>query len=147
MNERLKLIMESAIKQEEYSREFYKAAAAKTKVPSAKKLLLRLSAEEQIHKERLETMDFSKLGAKVLADRINEIDVAQELMLTPVNEFKDLKAVLLFAIKKEQAAKKLYEELAYAAEDEKARHLFNVLSSEENNHEAMLAAELHKLSI
>ncbi|MBU0756629.1 MAG: ferritin family protein [Nanoarchaeota archaeon] len=147
MNEKLQQILNMAIKEEEFFKNFYLEAAEKTDVESAKALLKNLSEAEASHKERLETLDSEKLGELVIADKIDAIDVAEELALTPINEFNSLKEIFEFAIKAEASAKDMYERLGESVDDETAKKLFTLLASEEEKHHDMLASELEKIGI
>ncbi len=142
MYERLKTILENAIKEEEYFHSFYLYLAEKIENDEIKQDLRKLAEQELMHKEKLECLSFEQIGRKVIADKINEIDVAEEVALTPVEEFKDLKDMFAFAIKQETIAQTTYEQLASAVDDENAKKLFLILADEEKKHRLLLTGKL-----
>jgi len=147
MSEKLKLLLESAIKEEEYAYQLYTAAMGKTSTDSVRKALKELAEQEKMHKEKLETLDAGKLGKFVTPDRIEKIDIADELLLTPIDEFNDLKQVFQFAIKKEIETREMYQDMANSVGDDNVKKLLNTLASEEARHEAMLRDLLKQIEI
>lgn len=145
MSEKLKQIMERAIKEEQYFHELYLKLADKVGVPSAKHLLLTLSEQEEIHKKRLESLDLENM--KPISGAIESIDLGEELVLTPLNELGSIKEVFEFAIKNEIEANKRYKELAASIENPEAKNIFEMLASEEEKHESLLKEELKKLGL
>lgn len=139
--EKLKEIIENAIKEEEFFYHFYNDLAALTQNEKIKQALLELAQFEQNHKEKLQSLNFEGF----IPDKITEIEVADLNILKPVNEFKTLKETLQFAIKQELFAKTLYSSLAQATSDEKAKELLEMLSQEEAKHEQILMEQLNYL--
>jgi rubrerythrin len=132
-----------AIGEEEWFREFYAKAAEQAEIGSAQQLLLRLAAEEQMHKEKLHGLDTSKLPDHELHDAV----IAEELMLTPISEFNNLKDIFSYAIESERKAQKRYVALANTVQDKDAQKLLDWLVGEEKGHEKLLKTELSKLDI
>jgi rubrerythrin len=145
MSDELKQIIESAIKDEEYFFQLYKRAASKTAVASVKKLFLWLSEQEQVHKQKLQALSPEQYGGGEFADLISDIDVMGEVAITPIDSFKNEKAVFEFAIKGEVTAKSVYAKLAGIVVDSGQKKLFKALSAEEKKHEELLKSELKKL--
>ncbi|MFH1510147.1 MAG: ferritin family protein [Candidatus Woesearchaeota archaeon] len=133
-------IIRLAINEEDFFRDFYRAAAAKVGIASAKELLLKLSKEEKAHKERLQSYDFRALSLR------KPLDLVKPLILTPIDEFTAVRKIFEFAIRSEVLAKNRYAGLAASVDDETARWLFNLLSVEEKRHERLLKDELKRLS-
>ena len=92
-------------------------------------------------------MDTTALGEKVIPDKISEINVSDDLMLTPINEFKELKEIFEFAIKAEIEAQDMYMKLSESVNDDRAKKLFLMLYGEEKKHETLLKDELEKMGI
>ncbi|MBN1503094.1 ferritin family protein [Candidatus Woesearchaeota archaeon] len=143
----LKLILEHAIKFEEYSAQLYMSAVEKTKVESVKRILKQLAGQELVHKQKLETLDYTTLGAKVIADKIEAIDVKDELMLTPLNEFGSLKEVFTFASKLEVDSRDMYQQLSNSVKEKKAKKLFSWLANEEEKHNTILRETIESLGL
>jgi len=131
-----------AVNEEDFFRDFYRSAAAKTGIVSSKTLLLKLSAEEKVHKEKLQAFDFRSLNFKD-----DDIDLAKPLMLTPIDEFSKVKEILDFAVRSEVNARQRYAKLAKLIDDDKAKWLFNFLVVEEKRHEKLLTDEMKKLGV
>jgi len=132
----IKTILENAIKEEEYFFHFYYELSLLHE-GKIKEGLLKLSEMELDHKQKLETISIDG----VYADKIDLIDVADLVLLKPLNSFKDVNGMLGFAIKQEIAAKELYKDLAEVFDGE-AKELFLRLSSEEEKHEEFLCEEV-----
>jgi len=145
--QKLKQILENAIKKEEYSYQIYMRAIDMTEVDSVKTLLQKLADQELLHKEKLETLDFSKIGEKVIPEKIGKIDVAEELMMTPLEEFGSLSELFKFAMKKEVEAREMYRQLAESVDDENAKNLFSMLSEEEENHRQILLDTMKEIGL
>lgn len=147
MAQHIKQILESAVRLEEYSHNLYLGAAGKTDVVSVNRLLIKLADQEKLHKEKLETLNFKRLTAKVIPDKINRIDVEKELMLTPISELGDLKNIFRFALRLEQDSKSMYLKLTESTTDQKAKDLFLWLSGEEETHLNILNETMNSLGI
>lgn len=141
MNEKVKAIVDMAIREEEYFHELYARAAELAESESAKQLLLRLSKEEQAHKERLASLGTGDLVLE------QDIAVGEELALTPIDEFNSLKEIFEFAIRSEISAMERYSQLSLAVDDEQAKELFLWLVEQEQGHHDLLLNELRKMSI
>lgn len=141
----LKRIIRTAMNEEDFFRDFYREAASRAMAPSAKALLERLSSEEKVHKEKLQSFDFRSL--KLHDTREEPPEFAKALMLTPVDEFQKVKEVFQFAVKTEGMTRKRYASLAKMVDDDNARWLFNLLAVEEQRHERLLAQELKRMSV
>ncbi|MBW2999278.1 ferritin family protein [Candidatus Woesearchaeota archaeon] len=145
--QKLKQILESAIKKEEYSYQIYMRAIDMTEVDSVKTLLQKLADQELLHKEKLETLDFNKIGERVIPEKIGKIDVAEELMMTPLEEFGSLSELFKFAMKKEVEAREMYKQLAESVDDENVKKLFGMLSEEEENHRQILLDTMKEIGL
>ncbi len=145
MNERLQSIIKGAIKEEEHFIKYYSDAAKKTTVPSAKTLFQKLSKQEMMHKVKLKNLDLKSM--KVKDEDISKIEVAKDLMLTPISEFKELKKVFKYAIKAEVAARLMYLHLANSVDGPVESKLFSKLAEEEAKHEELLVSQMHRMDL
>ncbi|MEA3429965.1 MAG: ferritin family protein [Nanoarchaeota archaeon] len=141
MNEQLKFILEKAMKEEEYFYNFYNDLAERATDEEIKRALRGLAEAEKMHKERLASLNIEN----VQVDKIDALNISEELGLPSIEEFLDIKTMYEFAIKQEKAAKELYIALAEAVDDENGKKLLLALSEEESKHEQLLAQELDKL--
>ena len=145
MNEKLKQVIENAIKEEEYFYNFYKKSAEVAENPEIKEELLKLAEFEKLHKEKLETLNFEEIGDKVVPEKLGVIQITDEDILLPFEKFESLKQMFEFAIKQEIAARKTYEILRDSIDDEAAKEMFNKLAQDEANHEMVLTEKLNNL--
>ncbi len=146
MQEVLKLILENSIKEENYFYHFYLELSEKADNQELKKELKKLAEYEKIHEEKLKTLDFNKLRGKIIPENFENLkDVKEELNIPPIEQFKDMKALIEFALKQEIQAKMLYADLAKSIDDPEAKGLLELLSSEEELHENILKERLTKL--
>ncbi|MBS3112824.1 hypothetical protein J4418_01965 [Candidatus Woesearchaeota archaeon] len=144
MKEKLKLILENAIEEEEYFSRLYKELASLQTNLLIKKKLLELSNQEKMHKEKLESLDFVKLGAKVIPGVLDSIKINTDVSNTPKAEFYNIELMFKFAITQEALAKTSYKKLAEAFDDKSAKNLFLTLFKEEEMHEHLLIEQLNK---
>lgn len=142
LSETIKTILENAIREEEYFSAFYMKMSEKASDESIKEQLRNLALQEQMHKEAIEALSFEKIGMRVIADKINEIDIEYELTLTPIEEFDNLHDMFKFAIKHETIAELGYERLANAINDADAKKLFLHFADEEKKHKLLLTGKM-----
>ncbi len=137
MNKELVSIIKFAIETEVESYEFYRDAALKVKDETLKETFENLAKEEVEHKEFLEnflkedvaSMEFGEIKDYKIAETIDKPKLSVEM------EFSE---ALALAIKNEQEAMDMYNDLAEAAEDEKNRELFLGLADMEKIHKTKL---------
>ena len=127
-------ILEGAIKGEEYSYQMYMKAVEMTNNTKVKEILQNLAEQEKMHKEKLQALNFEKLGEEMIPDALRQEDVAAEVELTPVEEFKDIEQLFEFALNMEKRAVSMYEQLLNATTNEEAKSLFETLLREEEGH-------------
>lgn len=144
-NNKLTLIIEHAIKEEEYAFHLYTDMAEETTVESIKRLLTNLAEQEATHKEKLQTLNLGNI--RMLPAVISRIDVAEELALTPLDEFKSLEDAFKFAVIAEIRANEMYITLGKAAESPDAKKIFTLLAEEEAQHKATLLTTMHDLGL
>jgi len=143
--EKLKIILETAIREEEYFYRFYQVLSDLQSDEDVKNSLLQLSKQEKLHSEKLHTLSFEKLGANIVPELFDLVDLDSDVVLTPMSEFEDLHTMFKFAIKQEALAKGTYSALAAAINDESAKQLLLNLAQEEEMHEQLLVAEYKKV--
>ena len=143
MSEKLKQILNNAIKDEEYFANFYSMAAKKTEVESARKLFITLADQELLHKQKLESLSFDPEA--IIPDKVEDVEIAQDLMMTPIEEINDIKEVFKMAIKFEIQAKDMYQQLGACMADSQAKELLDKLAAEEERHETLLKEEMQKV--
>jgi rubrerythrin len=131
----LKEVINAAIRQEESSYKLYNKALKMTTNPGAQSLFKDLANQELHHKELLQK---AKAGDLQFPDsKFNQLKF-DELLLTPLNELKEIDNILKFAVKKEVRAFKQYTGLAKVLPYGDMRTLFEKLAGEEQKHKHMV---------
>jgi rubrerythrin len=130
-------IMEQAIEAEVESYEFYRDVANKATNPAVKQLFIEFAREEHGHKEQLEEIkakgmqDFDFAGAA-------DYKVSETVDLPPLSaEMKPTDAIAL-AMKKEEAAVKIYSHLASSVSDPAIQKIYTELAQMETEHKARM---------
>jgi len=138
MNNKLKKAISNAIKKEEYAYKLYMKACKKAELKGSKQLFKKLAGQELKHKKILKNLDLKKFEVKL------RFNVAKKLMLTPLNEIKELKNILKQAIKREQESYDFYMKMAKAFSG-KVKLLFKRLASEEKTHKELVNKEYKRM--
>ena len=147
MKDKLNQILYMAIREEQYFLDLYKSGAKKTNIESAQRLFKRLAIEEKSHKEKLLALNIDKISKTFNPKSLDSINLDKELMLTPIDEFKNIKDIFKTAIESEINAKERYQYLQENVKEKEAKELFGLLSNEENKHEKLLKNELNNLDL
>lgn len=131
-------IISQAIRFEENSQTFYTMAAGKVKDEAIKGVLLELAEQEVEHKRRLQQLlegDVSRLIAEKQGDRpVQDLGLADYLVVQPLSEDATFQDVLIVAMKRELNSYTFYNSMAAIAADDQARQLFEFLAQEELKH-------------
>ncbi len=135
--EEAKTIISNAIDDEVEAYAYYKNVSEKVKDPALKRLFGELAAEEQKHREYLQTflaLDTADLHFTPQKD----YKVADTLETPKLTEDLAPKDGVVMAIKKEQQAMEMYSQLATLSTDAEQERLFSELESMERGHKAKL---------
>lgn len=143
--EKLKIILENAIKEEAYFHLFYRELAMMQGDESVRAKLLELSIQERMHKEKLETLNVDKIGGLIVPEMVDDLEVADKVSNTPMAEFENMEMMFKFAIRQEAMAKNVYASLAKVIGDVDTKQLFERLAAEEAGHEQLLIEEFKKI--
>lgn len=132
--------LDFAIREEEKAANLYVELAGSAKKPGMKKAFEDFAKEEQRHKARL--LDV-KMGEqmKPAAKKVMDLKIADYIVDVPFRPDMTYQEALVFAMKAEKAAFKLYSHLAAAADDEKLRQTFLALAQEEAKHKLRFEIE------
>lgn len=146
MNERLEKIIGDAVAAEQYSYRLYMAASEKTDIDSIKTVLKKLAEQEESHKEKLLSLNIDELSFKNTPNNM-ELDITEEVLLTPIDKLGDLMDILKFAIQLEVKTQRKYLQLAEKVTDGNAQKLFAFLAREEDEHERILKETVEYLGL
>jgi len=135
--ENLEEIFDFAIEKEKSAREFYQNAAKEESMSGIKEMLLEFADEERKHMQMLTEMKnkgavkgISSYKFKWIPD-MKRSNYLHDLEFRPGMPYNEL---LMMAIKNEEKALQLYNELLAQADAQPAHELFKVLCQEEAKH-------------
>ncbi|MFT4297818.1 MAG: hypothetical protein ACMXX5_01365 [Candidatus Woesearchaeota archaeon] len=134
-------VIANAIRDEKYFYFFYIKLSEKAKNSNVKEELIRLAKEEQRHQQKLEALKLNQQDDFNSAD-FDELQASQDAEQIPLDDFKDVKSMLNFAIKQEVIANMTYSKLADSCTDAKIEAVFRELAAEEKKHELLLTGKL-----
>jgi len=139
--ENLKAIIDFAIEREKEAAEFYDDVSGKEFFSGSREMLKEFAAEERKHQAMLEK--FLKEGAdRSVAEYklkwITDIKRSNYVVDLEYREGMVYNELLMLAMKREEKALALYNELEQKVEDAKGKKLFRVLAQEEAKHKLFL---------
>lgn len=136
-NNELKDIIELAITQETESYEFYRNAEKKVKSESLKDLFKELSEEELKHKNFLSNFLESDME-EIKLNEFSDYKISETIDKPVLSVEMDFSDAIALAIKNEEEAMNMYDQLATACIDEKEKNLFLGLKNMEKMHKTRL---------
>ena len=133
-------ILRFAIEREVEAAEFYADLATRTEAAGMREVFLEFSAEELRHKARLEAV---QAGAQRLAPEQSVVDlkIADYLVDVPEDASLNYQDALIVAMKREQAAYRLYSDMAEQVDAAQIREVFLGLAKEEARHKLYFESE------
>lgn len=133
-------VLAFAIQNEENAATFYRELAEKATVASTKQAFEEFALEEEYHKAKLLEIKSSDQMAPA-AEKVMDLQIADYLVDVEPTGNLDYMQALILAIKQEQAAFKMYTDLAASAEDADLRRLLLKLAQEEAKHRLKFESE------
>jgi rubrerythrin len=133
-------ILNYAIQMEQDAVDLYTGLAERTKNPATSKTFLSYADEERGHKAKLLGVKGGKrlLSASGKIQDLKISDYANDVVLGDRPAYQD---VLLFAMKQEKQAFRLYTDLAASTDDEELRETLLGLAQEEAKHKLRFEVE------
>jgi len=139
MLDELSEVLDSAIYKEIASQAVYEAAQQKTDDPGAKELLKELASQETKHAEKLKVLKEKGLGKQQWSqEEMTDLKISNYLTGGETLEGAGLQDTLIFAMKREEKALKLYNEMQTKTQDDEYLKLFKILAQEEAKHKRAL---------
>jgi len=132
--------MAYAIEKEQEAVDAYTAAAGMVKHANIRDMLLDLAKQEEGHKRRLMAVEMDGVADAHLRD-IPDLKIAEYAAETEFSPSMDYQAVLTVAMKREEAARNLYQHLASISDESGLRQLFEFLAQEEARHKLLIEKE------
>jgi rubrerythrin len=139
--ENLKAVIDFAIQKEKEAADVYESASKEESMSGVKDMLAEFAQEERKHQAMLEKFQTEGIDKSVSQYKLKWIpdmkrsDYAIDLEYKPGMAYKD---ILMMAMKQEEKALKLYNELLKQAEGHESKKLFQILCQEEANHKLKL---------
>ena len=126
-------LLDFAIKQEEEAAAFYAEWSRKATEPSVRETLLELAEQERGHKARLESI---KAGGKIAkaGAKVRDLQISDYLVDVEAKANMSFQEALIFAMKKEKAAFRMYSDMAASATSDEAKKVLRFLAQEEAAH-------------
>ena len=133
-------ILNFAIQLEQDAVDLYTGLAEKTKNPATKDTFLAYADEERGHKSKLEKV---KAGNKLISaeQKIQDLKISDYSADTALGENPSYQDVLLFAMKQEKLAYRLYMDLSVATDDAELKETMIALANEEAKHKLRFEVE------
>ncbi|OQY57766.1 MAG: rubrerythrin [Desulfobacteraceae bacterium 4572_88] len=139
--ENLNAIVDFAIEKEKEAAEFYEAASKEESMSGSKEMLLGFAQEERKHEDMLEKFKSGSIDESVSDYQLKWIkDIRRSDYVVEMEYKKGMgyPELLMLAMKREEAALKLYNELQDNSESEDVKKIFKVLCQEEAKHKLAL---------
>ena len=133
----IRSIIETAIQREIDAFNLYSSAAGKVDAQHAKNTLAELAAQEQGHRNRLESLlegDTFALVSRTQRQKVVDLKITDYLVEVPLKADSSFQDILIVAGKREKGSFDLYTALAQVSDDQDAKKLFNFLAAEELAH-------------
>lgn len=136
----LEEILDYAIAMEQKAVDLYTDIAAKADTEHNRQLFLSFAQEERGHKIKLENVKLGKIeiGSTEKVQDLKIADYANDVELSDDSSYQN---ILMFAMKQEKQAYRLYTDLADRADNEEIKELFLSLAHEEANHKLRFEIE------
>jgi len=133
-------LLDFAIDREQEAHDFYMDLAGRAERPGTKDLLTQLAGEELRHKKKLEEI---KSGSRALpaAKNVRDLEVSDQFADVEPGSKLNYQGALILAMKREEAAFRLYTDLSKLAWDEELRRVFLALAQEEAKHKLRFERE------
>lgn len=133
-------ILDFAIQNEQNAVDLYTDLAGRTQSQAAQKAFLQYADEERGHKSKLQNV---KAGKKLLKaeQAVQDLKISDYTVDVELGDKPDYQSVLLFAMKQEKAAFRLYSDLAERTDDAGVKELLLGLAQEEAKHKLRFEVE------
>ena len=130
-------IINFAIEREKEAARFYNNLQGMVKNDSSVKMLIALEKMELKHVQILQNVTSEGID-EYITPKISDLKISDYMdEITPHSEMT-FQEILITAMKREEASKKLYDNIAKESEDIKIKNLFLKLASEEARHKLQL---------
>ncbi len=133
-------IISFAIEKEKEAAELYGEMSSLARKPNAKVMFNELRAEEIKHREFLEGMTEQSVPDLPLQE-VTDLKISDYLVDADLKPDMDYQDILIVAMKREESAVKLYNDMAEKAQTSQLQKLLKFMSQEETRHKLRLETE------
>ncbi len=133
-------IISFAIEKEKEAAELYEKMSGLARKPNAKVMFNELMAEEIKHREFLEGMAEERVPDLPL-QKVTDLKISDYLVDVDFKPDMDYQGILIMAMKREESAVKLYNDMAENAQTPRLQKLLKFMSQEEARHKLRLETE------
>lgn len=130
-------VIEFAIKRELEAAEFYKDLQGKVKIQASKEMLKEFEKMELGHADILKNLDLKHIH-KFIVPEVNDLKLSDNFVEPGIQKDLTFQDILVIAMKNEEKAKTLYNDLANQVDDIAIKNLFQKLAGEEAKHKLQL---------
>ena len=132
-------VLDFTINSEIEAHNYYMKLSEFVEKPEMSKMLSDIALEECGHKAKLEAVKAGEI--EISEEEISNLGIVDNLEDVIPDAKMSYIDLLVLAIKKEEAARKLYTDLATIAKEQKLRDIFLKLAQEEANHKLRFEIE------
>lgn len=140
MNEKMREILDFAIEREYEAAKFYKELQSNVKHQASKEILKEFEIMELGHAKMLE--GFKSKGETGVEQfnpkKVQDMKLSEYLVAPEVGKETTYQDAIVLAMKREEAARDLYQKMADQSDDPAVKGLFTRLADEEANHKHRL---------
>jgi rubrerythrin len=137
----IEAVLDHAIAQEQAAVDLYLQLAERTKTETMRQIFRSFADEERGHRAKLEAVKAGKrpvLGGRGQVQDLKIADYVSDVVLGDDPSYAD---ILVFAMKQEKQAFRLYSDLAERTDDAQIKELFLGLAQEEAKHKLRFEVE------
>ena len=133
-------IISFAIEEESGAVKLYKRMSGLVEKPSARIMFDELAAEEAKHEEFFEKLSEERVPDLPL-EKVADLKISDYLVNIPFRPDMEYQDILIMAMKKEESAVKLYNDMAAKVQRQELQKLLKFMAQEEAKHKLRLETE------
>ncbi|HPQ41046.1 MAG TPA: ferritin family protein [bacterium] len=138
-------ILDFAIENEQAAVDLYESLAEESKRPAMREVFINFANEERKHKKLLLTVKDGRRLLKPGREPVLDLQISDYTVAGDPDPNADYQSILLFAMKKEKAAFRLYTNLAGQVDDPEIEELLLGLAQEEAKHKLYFETECDEI--
>ncbi len=131
-------IIKFAINTENEAAEFYRDMQNRSMHSTSKQFFQELEAMERGHAKMLESFTIDNISTSFSEPVINDLQISDYMDEIEIRNNLSFQEVLIIAMKREESAMKMYQDLANRMSNENTKNIFLRLAGEESKHKHQL---------